>query len=99
MKKKKKKTFDVATLESARAFDVTLATVGVPVAARPYYIAGTSAFVRVPALRGFWWKTDRSVMVSCPACGSEEGVPCIGKTGYSSATHYKRRYKFHGRPF
>lgn len=57
------------------------------------YVIGSVCFVPHPCgCRGHWLKTHACIAyVECPVCGAPIGVPCTGKMGVMSATHYKRR--------
>lgn len=53
-------------------------------------------FVPHPDFRSLYMKVDRCVIDRpCPHCGSERGVPCVGKSKrigrrYQAAHHYHR---------
>lgn len=56
------------------------------------YVFGAHCFVRHPASRGMWMRTDVCVAkVACPVCHQQVGVPCVFASGYCQGTHYMRR--------
>lgn len=54
--------------------------------------AGNFIFVKVPGEYGRYVRTNWTVALSsCPACGSDAGVPCIGQyKRYTGSTHADR---------
>lgn len=48
-------------------------------------------FVPHPAIRGHYVRCDPSVLVvKCPFCKSEKGIPCHGRITFTSSTHRDR---------
>lgn len=60
---------------------------------KAYVITDAIAFVPLPHFRAMWLKVHPSVvLVDCPDCGSERGVPCRRNDHYVAYSHYRRKH-------